>query len=140
MCQNQQSNLQQAESPTQEQSVTGEQASEANKDDWADVSDPSERRKIQNKLAQRRFRDRIKEQREEAERELENIRRAGGSYAPPEPESIDTSQTLSGLPWGGISMRHVIEQGKNRQQSLQNNIRGGCTDLTEHLKEDKNSR
>ncbi|USP79845.1 uncharacterized protein yc1106_07119 [Curvularia clavata] len=56
--------------------------------------------------------DKIKEQKEEAERELENRQKAGSSYAPPELGSIDTNQNLSGLPWGGFSMRHMVEQGK----------------------------
>lgn len=60
--------------------------------------------------------DKIKEQKEEAERELENQKRAGGSYVPPEPGSIDTDYTLSGLPWGGISIKYIMEQGKRSEQ------------------------
>lgn len=124
----QQSSSQQPVPSTREQSVTGQQSSETDKDIWSDVSDPKERRKIQNKLAQRRLRehflstlmppangtvgDKIKEQKEEAERELENRQKAGSSYAPPDLGSIDTNQDLSGLPWGGFSMSHIAEQGK----------------------------
>ncbi|RAR04904.1 zinc ion binding protein [Stemphylium lycopersici] len=43
-------------------------------------------------------RDKIKEQKAEAERDLENQRKAGGSYAPLEPESFDTYQFARGVP------------------------------------------
>lgn len=128
MRQSQQSSSQQPVSPSQEPSETDQRSSETDKEAWFDVSDPKERRKIQNKLAQRRLReccsptqglsthsnigDKIKEQKEEAEREIENRQKAGSSYTPPELGSIDTNQNLSGLPWGGFSMRHMAEQGK----------------------------
>lgn len=60
--------------------------------------------------------DKIREQKEEAEREVENQKRAGGSYVPPEPANIETDHTLSGLPWGGISMKYIVEQGRRREQ------------------------
>ncbi|KAF1838700.1 hypothetical protein BDW02DRAFT_488596 [Decorospora gaudefroyi] len=101
----------------------GRESPEANADDWSNAQSSTERRKIQNKLAQRRFREKIKDQREETEREVENQRKAGSSYASPEPESIDTSQTLSGLPWGGISMKHIVEKGKIKEQSSQQSSR-----------------
>ncbi|RII10275.1 hypothetical protein CUC08_Gglean006265 [Alternaria sp. MG1] len=122
MSQGQQSSPNQPASSKGGSSVTAE-SPEARSDDWSDVKDPSERRKIQNKLAQRRFRDKIKEQKEETERNAENQRRAGSSYASPEPENIDTSQSLSGLPWGGISMKHIVEKGKSKEQSSQRNSR-----------------
>ncbi|KAF1943651.1 hypothetical protein EJ02DRAFT_443170 [Clathrospora elynae] len=118
MSQGQQS-TQHSASSKNEWSAIGRESPGAKSDDWSDVNDPGERRKIQNKLAQRRFRDKIKEQKEETGREVENQRRAGRSYASPEPEALDTSQTLSGLPWGGISMKHIVETGKRKgsQQS-----------------------
>lgn len=73
----------------------------------------------------------MKEQKEETNRDAENKRRAGSSYATPEPEDIDTSETLSGLPWGGISMKHIVETGKTKEQNSQqssreNSVYGGA--------------
>ncbi|KAF2280948.1 uncharacterized protein EI97DRAFT_454175 [Westerdykella ornata] len=103
---------------------SGRNASTNRAEEWSGVEDPSERRKIQNKLAQRRFREKIREQKEESEREAENQRRAGNAYATPEPGDIDTgSNELSGLPWGGVSMRHIVETGKTKDQSSRQSSR-----------------
>lgn len=115
-------------------------ASSANKatavpeDDWSGVTDANERRKIQNRIAQRKFRkskmkmrgkedrtnsslgDKARQLREENERAAENQRRAGGAYTTPEPEDIDDDHE-EGLPWGGISLRHVFETGRSKEQS-----------------------
>jgi hypothetical protein len=63
--------------------------------------------------------DKVKEQKEETERHVENKRQAASAYAPPEAEKMDARRALSGLPWGGISMRHIVEKGKYKEQSSQ---------------------
>lgn len=98
-------------------------ASRSRSDEWSEVKDPNERRKIQNKLAQRRFRDKVREQKEETEREMENQRQAGSSYTSPEPSEIDQGSELSGLPWGSLSMRHIVETGKSKEQNSQRSSR-----------------
>lgn len=141
MSQGQQSSTQNSEMSKDEPSVAGRDTLRTRSDEWSEVKDPGERRKIQNKLAQRRFRklalvriyiqgfltiyigDKVKEQKEETEREVENQRRAGSSYATIEPDAMDTSQNLSGLPWGGISMKHIVETGKTKEQSSQQSSR-----------------
>jgi hypothetical protein len=59
-----------------------------------------------------------RKQQEEIERKVENQRKAGSSYLPPELRGIHTSQTLSGLPWGGISMEYIVEKGKSKRKAL----------------------
>jgi hypothetical protein len=64
---------------------------------------------------------RIKNQRErqeEIERKAEDQRKAGNSYLIPELRNTNTCQTLSGLPWGGISMKYIVENGKSKRKAL----------------------
>lgn len=67
--------------------------------------------------------DKVKEQKEEADRDAENQQRAGSSYTSPDPDRIDQSQDLSGLPWGGISMKHIVESGRTREEKSQRSSR-----------------
>ena len=59
--------------------------------------------------------DKVRQQREDSERNAENQRLAGGAYNAPNPEDIQTIE--EGLPWGSISMRHVVETGGKKEQS-----------------------
>lgn len=60
--------------------------------------------------------EKSKQKREEAEREAENVERAGGSYTTAEPHEVQSHQE-SGLPWGGLSLDHVIATGKTKEQN-----------------------
>ncbi|KAI0024359.1 hypothetical protein F4780DRAFT_775751 [Xylariomycetidae sp. FL0641] len=89
-------------------------SSTANKtaEEWYTVTDHDERRRIQNKLAQRKFRMKAREQKERAERESRNHEHAGSSYRIPDPDALGPEdEDPSGLPWGSINMKHVVAKG-----------------------------
>jgi hypothetical protein len=64
--------------------------------------------------------EKAKEQKESQARDAENQSRAGQIYSTPSAQDIDTEFELSGLPWGSLSLRHVVERGKaSRRESYQ---------------------
>lgn len=108
-------------------------------DDWSDVTEPDERRRIQNRIAQRKFREKAREQKERQDREARNQELAGASYAVPEASDLAYydvddgtgagADDLSGLPWGGLNIPHMVarghaassgsQQGSSQQQQQQ---------------------
>ncbi|KAK7954866.1 hypothetical protein PG988_015560 [Apiospora saccharicola] len=60
-------------------------------DDWTDVTEPV--------------------QKEKSERDALNREHAGGSYQIHDSSDLTGDEEVSGLPWGGLSMRHVVARG-----------------------------
>ena len=115
-------------------------ATETTVDEWDHVEDQLERRKIQNRNAQRKFREcdhlaftkkssctddrtgsKTKQQKEESERVAQNQQQATGAYRRPEPEDI-TDTEEEGLPWGSVSLRHVFTTGRSKDESSQKTL------------------
>ncbi|KAK6077343.1 hypothetical protein SCUP234_06755 [Seiridium cupressi] len=103
-------------SSSKKHSSSSSKSKSSKSDNWSDVTEPEERRRIQNRLAQRKFREKAKEQKEQSERDARNEELAGSSYTVPSSEELlDDEGNCSGLPWGSISMRHVVSRGHESQ-------------------------
>ncbi|KAI0123099.1 hypothetical protein BJ170DRAFT_687799 [Xylariales sp. AK1849] len=86
-------------------------SSKTKSDDWTDITEPEERRRIQNRIAQRKFREKTKEHKEKSERDSRNRDHAGSSYHIPDSNEIVDEEDYSGLPWGSINMHHIVARG-----------------------------
>jgi hypothetical protein len=105
----------------------------AAEDDWTVVTDADEWRKIQNRIAQRKFSEtpegmktrgkatdiatgeKVRQRREESKRKEEIEMRAAGAYHAPEADEVDNAAE-PGLPWGSISLRYAVRSGRVRQE------------------------
>jgi hypothetical protein len=60
--------------------------------------------------------EKAREQKEATERSAEDQRRAGGSYCAADPSDLDTGSGEEGLPWGSISLRHIVSTGRSKEK------------------------
>ena len=63
--------------------------------------------------------------REESIRHSQNQAAARNAYSHPDPRDLQHGNASSGLPWGGVSIKHVVERGKEREQQTARRSREG---------------
>lgn len=119
------------------------ESSRSHEEDWRNIEDQTERRRIQNRLAQRKYRkcthrtwaysfpdqsipgDLQKQKRDDEARVAENQQVAGSAYAAPEAKDLARNANPAGLPWGSVSLKHVVETGKAKEERAQQASREG---------------
>ncbi|RKU44997.1 hypothetical protein DL546_001733 [Coniochaeta pulveracea] len=85
--------------------------SKTKEDEWTDVTDPEERRRRQNRIAQRKFREKARDLKEQAQRDAQNREHACRSYHIPNAAELSLQTECSGLPWGSFNMPFIIGKG-----------------------------
>lgn len=138
------SSVQRFHSPDMSGHQQGGESSRSQSEDWRGVEDQGERRKIQNRLAQRKYRkcshstwrdwppdayvylgDKEKRKRDDEARVAQNQQVAGSAYAAPDAKDLARNANPAGLPWGSVSLKYVVETGKAKEERAQQVSREG---------------
>ncbi|MCJ1408580.1 hypothetical protein MMC19_002655 [Ptychographa xylographoides] len=106
-------------------SQQGGESSRSQEEDWRNIADQTERRRIQNRIAQRKYRDKEKRKKDDEVRIAENQHAAGSAYAAPDARDLARNANPAGLPWGSVSLKHVVEAGKAKEKQVQQASREG---------------
>jgi len=69
--------------------------------------------------------DKAKEAKEKQERDAENRAHAGYSYHTADVTEMGGEDELSGLPWGSLSLKHVVSRGHAREEESRRGSRRG---------------
>lgn len=69
--------------------------------------------------------EKTRENKEKAERDSRNSEHAGNSYRIPSSSDIIGDSSLSGLPWGGVNLGHVVSRG-HEAESKRSSERNTC--------------
>jgi hypothetical protein len=118
------------------------ESSRSQNDNWRDIEDQTERRRIQNRLSQRKYRkfthitvhstmltnlegEKEKKKRDDEVRVAENQQVAGSAYTAPDARDLARNANPAGLPWGSVSLKHVVETGKAKEELAQQVSREG---------------
>ena len=69
--------------------------------------------------------DKEKRKREDDVRIAENQQVAGSAYAAPDAKDLARDANPTGLPWGSVSLKHVVESGRAKEERAQQASREG---------------
>lgn len=62
--------------------------------------------------------EKVKNEKDDSAQQWRDRAAAGNAYSQPNTRELERNNGTSGVPWGGLSMRHVVERGWARDQEV----------------------